>query len=150
MALDEAKKERLAKLRAEEAERQTREQEEADERELEALELTAALEGRGQKRGVDFVVINNRAGVFALKKPDTGAIRRWEAAKEKERLSLEWQIGFLGKYIVELDEQAVKAGRPPQGLTWQQTSQKFPGLCWQTANAFVDLMAVDRSETEKK
>ena len=121
-------------------------QAEADERELEAEELAATLEAKGQKRGADFVVVSNRlGGVFALRRPDTRAIRNGENASDKNKLSLEWNIGLLRHYIVEPDEKA-----PGKALLWAQTSAQRPGLCWQTASAFVELMGVDVDSYNRK
>lgn len=146
MALTEQQRERLAELRAADAERETKEQEAADERELEARELAVLLEGKGLKGGVDFKVIaNSLGGVFAVKKPDTRAIRNWENAGEKQKLSLEWQIGLIRHYIIEPDDKA--AGK---ALLWAQTCAQRPGLCWQTSNAFVELMGVDIESVQKK
>ena len=121
-------------------ERETAEASEAEVRDLEAAELTAALVAKGQKSGHDFIVVKNRFGVFAVRQPDTKAIRVWEKADDKTKLSLEWQIGVLRHYI----EPAEKA------LLWAQTSATRPGLCWATSNAFVELMGVDVDAVQKK
>lgn len=146
MALDERQRDRLAELRASDAEREAKAQDDADARELEARELVLELEARGMKRDADFKVVSNPlGGVFALRKPDTRAIRNWESASEKQKLSLEWQIGILRHYIVEPDEKA-----PGKGIVWAQTCAKLPGLCWQTSTAFVELMGVDVEAFQKK
>jgi hypothetical protein len=144
--LDDTKRDRLAELRARDAERESKAQEDADVRELEARELQIALEEKGLKVNADFkVIVNPLGGVFALRKPDTRAIRNWENASEKQKLSLEWQIGLLRHYIVEPDEKA-----PAKALLWAQTCAQRPGLCWQTSTAFVELMGVDVEAHQKK
>lgn len=145
MALDEARRSRLAELRATDVDRETRETEAAEERELEARELAATLEQQGQKRDVDFkVVVNAIGGVYAIRKPDGKAIRNWEQASEKSKLSLEWMIGILKHYIIEPDERA-----PGKSLQWAQTCAQRPGLCWATSTAFVELMGVDVNAQKK-
>lgn len=146
MALDDTQKERLAALRHARMEREAKERDEADARELEAEELAALLEGRGLKRDADFKIVANRlGGVFALRRPDMRAIRSWENAKEKDRLSLEWNVGLLRHYIVEPDDKA-----PTRALLWAQTCAQRPGLCWETSTAFVELMGVDLDDKQKK
>ena len=146
MALDETQRDRLAELRALNAERAARQSDQADERELEAEELAVTLEARGMKRDSDFKLIDNAlGGVYALRRPDTRAIRNWENASEKQKLSLEWQIGILRHYILEPDEKA-----PGKALLWAQTCAQRPGLCWQTSTAFVELMGVDVESHQKK
>ena len=146
MALTQEQKDRLAQLREEEVSRAQDARDEADLRELEARELTATLEARGLKRDAGFkVIVNARGGVFAVKKPDTRAIRNWENAADKDRLNLEWMIGLLRHYIVEPDEKA--AGK---ALLWAQTCAHLPGLCWQTSAAFIELMGVDLEAAQKK
>ena len=146
MALTDQQRERLYELRAKDAELATAAQEEADSREYAVRELVLSLEAKGAKRDADFKIIDNTlGGLYALKKPDTRAIRNWENASEKQKLSLEWQIGLLRHYIIEPDEKA--AGK---SLLWAQTCAQRPGLCWQTSAAFVELMGVDLESNQKK
>jgi hypothetical protein len=144
--MDDQQRQRLAAHRQAEAEREASAQEEADLRELEAHDLAASLEGKHGKRGVDFEVINNAlGGVYAIRKPDTRANRNWEQASEKSRLSLEWMIGLLRHYIIEPDEKA-----PGKANQWMQACGARPGLCWQTAEKFVEMMGIDREAAQKK
>jgi len=146
MGLDEGRQSRLAELRALDAEREAKAQEAAEERELEARELAFSLEQKGLKEGHDFkVLVSAIGGVFAIRKPDGKAIRNWELASEKQKLSLEWQIGLLRNYIVEPDEKS-----PTKGIQWAQLSAQRPGLCWKASTAFVELMGVDVEERQKK
>lgn len=164
--MDERQKERLAELRQREAERGQAAQEADDARELEALELSASLESKGATRGADFLLVSNRlCGVFAIRKPGGKEIRTWEMAKEKDRLNLEWMISFLRPMIVdpsEVEIPKVQAGQTPphmapdarvhgrRAIEWAQQCGQRPGLCWQTANAFVELMGVDREAHDRK
>src|SRR5579872_4424990 len=126
MALDEKGKERLAALRDERAKKEKAEAEAAEERELASEELALVLEqALGGPLGEAFAIVNNRFGVFGLRKPDAGGLRKWERAKDSEKESLEWMIGFLGPYIEPTEK----------CLPWKQTCAERPGLCWQTANA---------------
>lgn len=144
--MDDKQKERLAELRQREAERGQADQDADDARELEALELGTAIEAKGLRRGVDFAIVSNRlGGVFALSRPTGKSIRAWELATEKQRLNLEWMIGFLRPMIVEPDGATEK-----RAIVWAQMCGQRPGLCWQTANAFVELMGVDREERDRK
>lgn len=138
--LSEEQAKRLEELRTVREKREAAEAQAAEIRELEAEELALTLETQGGRRGEDFEVLTNRFGVFAITKPDTQAIRNWEKAVDAQKASLEWQIGILRHYIVPMDRQ----------LVWAQTCATRPGLCWQTAEAFVDLMGIDRSRLEKK
>jgi hypothetical protein len=140
MALDEKQKERLAHLEREADERATEDASEAEVRKLDAAELTASLVAKGMKPRHDFIVVNNRFGVFAVRQPDTKAIRVWEKADDKTKLQLEWQIGVLKHYIEPVDK----------ALLWAQTCATRPGLCWATSNAFVELMGVDVDAVQKK
>lgn len=135
-----ARTERLVALRQKQAERDQAEKEAGDARELEALELVEVLEAKIGARDVEFAIVNNRFGVFAVRKPDTRAIKNWERASEKEKLSVEWQLGLIRHYI----EPAEKA------IVWLKLGAERPGLVWQTSEAFVDLMGIDRSKLEKK
>jgi hypothetical protein len=147
MALDEQQRDRLAELRQASAVRATEARDESDARELEGEELAMALQAKGLKRDVDFAIINNPlGGVYALRKPDTRAIRNWESASDKQKLQLEWQIGILRHYIVDPDEKQEGA----RGLVWAQNSALRPGLCWETSTAFVRLMGVDVEGLQKK
>lgn len=166
MALDDKQRERLAELRAAETDRQARAQEESEALELEALELRAALESVGLKEGSDFkIVVNALGGVYAVRKPDTRAIRNWENATQKQQLNLEWVISLLRHYILMPGEVAIpKAAhgqsapemapgvRPEgsRGIEWSQMCAQRPGLCWQTLRAFLELMGVDIEGAEKK
>lgn len=140
--MSDAPADRLEELRKAKAQRADKEKEAEEARELEALELEEKLRGElGGERGVAFEIINNRFGVFGLKRPDTRAIRNWEQATEKQKVSVEWQVGLLRHYIVPQE----------RGLVWAQTvGDNRPGLLWQTADAFVDLMGIDRAALEKK
>lgn len=150
MALDDKQRERLAELREAEASRQQRAQEDAEARELEALELRAALEKHGLKEGVDFkIVANALGGVYALRKPDARGIRNWENATDKQRANLEWTIGMLRHYVVEPESPETQA-LGNRGIVWAQMCAQRPGLCWQTAVAFVELMGVDLEGVQKK
>ena len=140
MALDDKQKERLAELQKQRAESEQAETDRALERELAAEELAVKLAPALGKRGEDFAIISNRYGVFGLRKPDAQAIRNWERAEEKQKLSLEWQIGILRHYIEPKDT----------ALPWAQTCAQRPGVCWQTAEAFVELMGVDRETVARK
>lgn len=147
--MDDKQRERLEELRKADAERETREQEESDLRELEARELQASLEAKSLKKGTDFEIVSNRlGGVFALRKPDTRAIRNWEQADEKKKLSSEWQIGLIRNYVVDPDDKDPQKGR--RGLEWAASCAKWPGLLWQTTDAWVELMSVDRDGIAKK
>jgi hypothetical protein len=134
---------RLSKLEAHrklERERQEKEQDESEGRELEAFELSDKLEATLGEPRKGFAIINNRAGVFAIRKPDTRAIRTWEHATDKQKLSAEWLIAYLRHYI-----------EPKEKLqTWMALCAERPGLLWQTSDAFVELMFVDRGMLEKK
>lgn len=139
--MDDAKRARLAELRAAETERLAAEAEADEERELEERELAATLAATLGKRGVDFEIVSNKlGGVYGVRKPDTKAIRNWEQADEKKKTSLEWQIGLLRHYVEPEDKR----------LTWARTCAERPGLAWQTADAFVTLMGVDRDGLAKK
>lgn len=148
MAAAERLEDKDAALQARLEAMHTRRKEQADQeekaqelRQLEVFELEQKLEGELKgKRGVDFEIIDNRFGLFALRRPDTRAIRNWEQASDEKKQSLEWQTGVLRHYIYPSDQQ----------IPWAQLATERPGLCWQTANAFVDLMGVDRSNLEKK
>lgn len=140
MPLDEEKQKRLDALRTKREELALAEQQDADERELQAEELAATLEETIGKRGVDFAIVSNRFGVFALRRPDTQAIRNWERADDKKKLSLEWQIGLLKHYIVP----------ESTSLLWAQTGAQRPGLVWQTSNEFVDLMGLHTDGGDRK
>jgi hypothetical protein len=152
MALDEEKEradaeakrvkaDRLAELRQKRGEAEAAEAQAADDRELAAEELAIVLEQKlGGKRGEAFQVINHRFGVFALRKPDTRAIRNWEQANEKQRMNLEWMIGLMRHYIEPSDK----------SLTWAQVCADRPGLCWHTGNIFVELMGADQAAIAKK
>lgn len=139
--MDDTQREKLAEFRQKASERDTAEQEASDLRELESHELVATLETKGLKHGSDFEIINNRlGGVYAIRKPDGRAIRNWEQASEKNKLSLEWQIGLLRHYIEPQDK----------AVLWAQTCAQRPGLCWQTADRFVEMMSVDREGLARK
>lgn len=147
MALDEKQRERLAELRMASTNREAAEQDEADARELEGEELAATLEAKGLKRKVDFAIVVNRlGGVYALRKPDARAIRNWESASEKQKISLEWAIGLVRHYIIDADGQAAGS----RGIAWAQMCAQRSGLCWQTTTAFVELMGVDIEAIQKK
>lgn len=144
--MDEKQKERLAELRQREAERVQAEQEADDARELEAYELTAALEAKGLTKGADFAIVSNRlGGVFAVRKPGGREIRIWDTAKEKDRLNLEWMIGFLRPLIVEPEGSETK-----RSIAWAQMCAQRPALCWQTANAFAELLGAHREDLDRK
>jgi hypothetical protein len=130
----------LAAHREARAKRAEEERDKADALELEAFELEAKLEAKLGKSGEEFAIVNNRFGVFAVRKPDTRAIRNWERATDKEKLSIEWMLGLLRHYI-EPTEKAIP---------WAQLGAQRPGLVWQTGEAFVELMGIDRSKLEKK
>lgn len=142
MAAAEIKPEdRLEEVRKRRAEREKAEQAAADARDLEAHELELLLEDELKGvRSEAFEIVNNRFGVFAIRKPDSQAIRNWERASEDKKASLEWQIGILRHYVCPAEKQ----------IPWAQLAAERPGLCWQTAEAFVDLMGIDRSRLEKK
>lgn len=147
MTLTDEQRARLAALREGDAERALEAAEAADARELEVRELRALLEGRGLKDGVDFKVVDNKlGGTYAVKKPDSRAIRNWEQADDKKKQSLEWLIGLLRHYIVEPDEKTPGA----RATVWSQTCAQRAGLCWDTANAFVELMGVDVESHQRK
>ena len=76
--LSEEQAKRLEQLREVREKREAAEAQAAEIRELEAEELALTLETQGGRRGEDFEVLTNRFGVFAIKKPDTQAIRNWE------------------------------------------------------------------------
>jgi hypothetical protein len=146
MALSEQQRERLYELRAKDTENQAKAQEDAEEREFMARELVVSLEARGLKRDSDFKVVDNAlGGLFAVRRPDTRAIRNWESSTDKQKQNLEWMIGLLRHYIIEPDEKA-----PAKALLWAQTCAQRPGLCWQTSSAFVELMGVDLEAAQKK
>ena len=148
--MDDKQRERLAELRAQDIEREAKKQEEADLRELEARELVLNLEDKGLKRDIDFKIVSNPiGGVYALRKPDTRAIRNWEQASDKQKLSLEWQIGLIKHYIVDPDEKDPTA-QDKRGIAWAQMCGARPGLCWQTVNAFGELMGMDIEGTQRK
>lgn len=150
MAITDQQRERLAELRAADVDREAKKQEEADLLELEARELATTLEARGEVGGVDFKIIaSTLGGVFAVRKPDGRAIRNWEQASEKQKLSLEWQIGLLRHYIVEVDEKA-PGGAGARGIVWAQKCAGRPGLCWATSAAFVELMGVELDSSQRK
>jgi hypothetical protein len=150
MPLDDKQRERLEELRKSASQRQADEQDAADARELEAEELAAKLEAQGLVRGADFEVINNRlGGVYAVRRPDSRALRNWEAADEKKKGNSEWQIGLIRHYIVDPEGTDPKA-QGSRGIVWAQTCAQRPGLLWQTTNAFIDLMSVDRDVATRK
>jgi len=73
------------------------------------------------------------------------------------KLSSEWQIGLIRHYVVDTDvptaapganQQATPSGK--RGLEWAQACAKWPGLLWQTTNAWIELMSVDREAVAKK
>lgn len=140
--MDEVKKERLRVLREAQVDLEKAEKEATDERELEALELQAKIvaETKGV-RGRDFAIVNNVFGVFAVRKPDAQAIGNWDRARDEDRLSLEWQIALLRNYI--FPDKA-------RGIEWAQIASDRPGLVWETANAFLELMGVSKSAVSKK
>lgn len=132
---------RLEAMRARQAARAKAEEEGEQLRALEASELEERLEGETKgKRDQAFAIVNNRFGVFGLRMPDTQAIRNWQSAPDAKKETLEWQIGILRHYILPTE----------RAIPWAQLATERPGLCWQTASAFVDLMGIDRSLTEKK
>jgi hypothetical protein len=139
--VDETKKERLEALRTARAARDKAAADAADERELAAEELHAALAGPDMVRGVDFEIVTNPFGVYAIRKPDNQAILNWDNATKGKKLSLDWQIGILRNYI--LPDKA-------KGIEWAQVAAQRPGLAWDTSNAFMRLMGVVVEETEKK
>lgn len=146
MALTQEARDRLAELREQDVERSALAKESAEERELEARELGATLEARGLKRDLDFKVIDHAmCGVYAIRKPDGRAIRNWDNASDKEKLTLEWLIGIMRHYIIEPDEKA-----PAKALQWAQMCGQRPGLCWTTSTAFIQLMGVDTEAHQKK
>ncbi len=132
---------RLAAHRQKQTERAGAETEAAEMRELEAFDLAESLEAKlGGARDVAFGIVNNRFGVFAVRKPDTRGVRTRQNASEKQRLSLEWEIAFLRHYIEP----------PEKAVLWMQTGAERPGLVWQTGEVFIALMGVDTSAREKK
>jgi hypothetical protein len=136
--LDEAKKERLAEVRKLAAEREQAARDAADLLELEAEELHLKQSGT---RGVDFEIIKNRFGCFAVKKPDDRAIAAWDRQTPEKKLETDWIITWLRHYI--LPDAA-------EGVRWAQIAAQRPGLAWETANAFLALMGVSRDEAAKK
>lgn len=88
----------LAELRARKAER-----EEADQRELDAIEAEALLleekyVAQGQKEGVDFSVVPTRKGNFVVRKPDFVVAKRFNDSKEK---GAEEVIHFVMPCLIE-------------------------------------------------
>ncbi len=130
---------RLAVAQKAREDRQQAEERAREDRLIEAEELAASLATLGT-RGVDFQIVSNPHGVFAIRKPDSQAIRIWEQASEKKKLSLEWMISYLRHYIEPKD----------RGLLWCQISAQRPGLLWATSTVFLELMGVDVHEQEKK
>lgn len=131
------RQERLARAQKAREERAAAEERAREDRLILAEELSASLQG---VRGVDFQIVTNPHGVFAVTKPDSQAIRTWEMAPEKKKLSLEWMISYLRHYIVPKE----------RSLEWCQICATRPGLLWDTSNAFLALMGVDVHEQEKK
>jgi hypothetical protein len=111
----------------------------ADLKELEVYELKEKLASLG-KENEDWRIINNPFGLFAVKKPDARAIKTFENAKDKDKISLEWNIAYLRHYIVPDDRVTV----------WMQTCGTRAGLAWQTMNEFLKLMGVESADNEKK
>ncbi len=140
VATEEARLERLSRARKARDERQQADERAGEDRLIEAEELSTALVGTLGERGVDFQIVSNPHGVFAIRKPDSQAIRIWEQASEKKKLSLEWMISYLRHYI-EPKEKA---------LLWCQVCAQRPGLLWATSTIFLELMGVDVHEQEKK
>jgi hypothetical protein len=140
--MDDVQRKRLEELLKAKADKQAK-QDEADQlRQLEEEELSVKLEQElGGPRGDAFEVINNRfGGVFAIKRPDVQAIRNWEKADEKKKVNTEWQIGLMRHYIAPAEKQ----------IAWAQVCADRPAVCWQTAEAFVTLMGIDRRQLDSK
>jgi hypothetical protein len=141
MALTEEQKSQLEKFREARAAKDQAEQDATELREFERESLVAELEKTLGKENVDFKIIDNPFGLFAIRKPDLKAIRNWEQAPEAKRTNLEWAISLLRHYIAP----------ESKSIEWCQIGGNGrPMLIWHTANAFVELMGLDKTAAGKK
>ena len=139
--MDDKSKERLEELRLARVRREAQEQEEADSRELEEEELCLKLEEELKgRRGIDFEIINNKFGVFGLRKPDGRAISSIDKASAEKQATLQWNIDLLKHYIVPQE----------RSLAWVQVAADRTGLCWETALAFKALAGESSLVFKKK
>jgi hypothetical protein len=111
--------EQLATLRASAEALKLRRSAQADERELEGLELEAKYETELGARGVKWDMVSNALGNFVVKLGDTVAYKRFLAVDEKER-SEEDAARLVVPYVVHPDHKmfASIAGQHG-GIYWQ-------------------------------
>lgn len=138
---DETPEEELARLRAEEHDRQEAEAKEEEARELEELRLVSTLSREG-KRSVDFEVVNTPYGVFGVRKPDAQGIAQFDKAVAVENPSVVKIIGILRNYILPTSK----------ALEFHKIAQERPGIATgenSVATAFRALTGATRYKGKK-